>query len=252
MVTIWDNGSTDGSSEICADFARNDSRFRHVRSQTTVPPLENFKKGLRLASADYFMWRADDDLTDNGFLAATVKALDAKPDARLAVANVRRTNTTTGRTADYQVPVALKGDHASRAAASLRACHPSWFYGLWRREALLADLAVLDAYPFLWAADHLATMRAMLNDQVAFAPESTFTQRIMKEGDYHLSSVERLRARKSYVAISKRLLDEGDYSLSDKAILRKAIEQHANRRVAPWFRTYKRALRERLRSLLPS
>ncbi|MCA1439883.1 glycosyltransferase [Ensifer sp. IC4062] len=248
-VVICDNASTDGTSEICAEFARQDKRFRHVRSNINVPVMENFRKALSLGEADYFMWRADDDLTDENHLEATVKALDREREARLAVTPVHRINTSTGREADYPLPVSEGADRLSRAKATLLGCHPSWFYGLWRRDAVVEDMAVLRDYPYAWAADHLTTMRAMINGQVAFAPEATFTQRIMREGSYHLQPAERLAARRKYVEIARRIIAETDYSAKEKIVLKKALEQHANKRVAPWFRMYKRALRERIRAI---
>ncbi|MEI2298055.1 glycosyltransferase family 2 protein [Ensifer sp. MJa1] len=247
---ICDNASTDGTSEVCAEIAAADGRFVHVRSDETIPTLDNFKKGLRLANAPYFMWRADDDLTDEHHLRETVRALDQRPDAKLAVTRVHRINTTTGREADYPVPVPPGPDRVSRATATLLGCHPSWFYGLWRREAALDGLSTVEAYPYLWAFDHLVTMRAMVNGEVAFVENSVFIQRIMREGSYHLDPIERLAARKAYIGLAEMIIAEADYPQRDKAVLRTALEKHADKRVAPWFRTHKRALRLRLARLV--
>lgn len=246
QAIICDNASTDGTSEICAEIAASDKRFIHVRSGETIPALENFKKGLQLARAPYFMWRADDDLTDENYLRETVKALDESPDAKLAVTKVHRINTMTGREADHPLPVILGSDRLSRATATLLGCHPSWFYGLWRREAAIDGLSIVTAYPYLWAFDHLVTMRAMVRGEVAFAADSVFIQRIMREGFYHLGPIERLAARKAYVALSKKIISEAEYSESEKAALRRALESHADKRVAPWLRTHKKAFRARV------
>ena len=42
-VIISDNGSTDGTSEICADFAAKDSRFKHIRHDTTMDVMLNLR-----------------------------------------------------------------------------------------------------------------------------------------------------------------------------------------------------------------
>ncbi|MDW9592864.1 glycosyltransferase [Sinorhizobium meliloti] len=243
---ICDNASTDGTSEICAEVAAADSRFVHIRNDKTIPALENFKQGLGLARAPYFMWRADDDLTDENHLRSTVRTLDENPDVKLAVTKIHRINTTSGREADYPLPVSSGKDRLSRATATLLGCHPSWFYGLWRREAAVDGLSIVKAYPYLWAFDHLVTMRAMLHGEVAFVTDSVFIQRIMREGFYHLDPVERLAARKAYVALSRKLIADTDYSENEKAVLRGVLEKHANKRVAPWFKTHKRALRARV------
>ncbi|RVI77376.1 glycosyltransferase [Sinorhizobium meliloti] len=239
---ICDNASTDGTSEICAEVAAADQRFVHIRNDETIPVLDNFKKGLNLSRGRYFMWRADDDLTDEHHLRETVRALDGAPDARLAVSTVRRINTTTGREAVYPVPSPAGTDRLTRATATLLGCHPCWFYGLWRRDAVFDALTIVQSYPYLWAFDHLATMRAMANAQVAFAPNAVFVQRIMREGFYHLDPVERLAARKAYVALARGIIAESGYSAREKSALMRALEKHADKRVAPWFKTHKRAL----------
>lgn len=243
---ICDNGSTDGTSEICAEIAASDTRFVHVRAKDTIPAFENFKKGLGLARAPYFMWRADDDLADGNHLRETVRALDESPQAKLAVTPVHRINTRTGRKTDYPLPVPSGPERVLRAQATLLGCHPSWFYGLWRREAAIDGLAIVKTYPYLWAFDHLVTMRAMMNGEVAFVTDAVFIQRIMREGSYHLDPIERLAARKAYVAVAKAIIAEADYSKGEKVILRRALEKHADERVAPWFKIHKRALRARM------
>src|SRR5690606_4429046 len=75
-VVMLDNASTDGTGDICARFAAQDSRFRYIRNPTTVSVSDNFKKAMGLTSSPYFMWRADDDLSAPDFIERLAKCLD--------------------------------------------------------------------------------------------------------------------------------------------------------------------------------
>ena len=81
ILLIFDNGSTDGTSEICAEYAARDERVRHVRHQETVSQSVNFRGVLMAANTEYFMWAADDDIWGAKFAEACIAALDETPAA---------------------------------------------------------------------------------------------------------------------------------------------------------------------------
>jgi glycosyltransferase involved in cell wall biosynthesis len=83
-LIISDNASTDGTAQICQQFARQDSRIRYVRHLRTREARDNFQYVLDQARAPYFMWAAHDDLREPEFLGTLVAALDATDDAVLA------------------------------------------------------------------------------------------------------------------------------------------------------------------------
>ncbi|WP_161807845.1 glycosyltransferase family 2 protein [Ensifer adhaerens] len=161
-VFISDNGSTDGTSDVCAAFAKPDRRFHHFRSAETVPAAVNFTSARDLTNTPYFMWRADDDLTDGEHLERMVNALDRSPAAAVAVSPVLRiTEYPTYQRKMYEPPSLSDETEVGRIRSLLLGCHPSWIYGLWRREPLVRSWDMVSAqYPYLWAADHLVLMFA--------------------------------------------------------------------------------------------
>lgn len=161
-VFISDNGSTDGTSDVCAAFAKPDRRFHHFRSAETVPAAVNFTSARDLTNTPYFMWRADDDLTDGEHLEGMVNALDRSPAAAVAVSPVLRiTEYPTYQRKMYEPPSLSDETEVGRIRSLLLGCHPSWIYGLWRREPLVRSWDMVSAqYPYLWAADHLVLMFA--------------------------------------------------------------------------------------------
>src|SRR5687768_11933299 len=60
-LVICDNGSTDSTPKICAEYAAKDSRIRIERSEQNLGAIKNFNKAFELCSGTYFMWAAHDD-----------------------------------------------------------------------------------------------------------------------------------------------------------------------------------------------
>jgi hypothetical protein len=79
-VVISDNGSTDGSADICRSFARRDRRIRYYRHEKNRGAAWNHNRALELARGEYFKWLAHDDAIEPEYLAECVKLLDAEPD----------------------------------------------------------------------------------------------------------------------------------------------------------------------------
>jgi glycosyltransferase involved in cell wall biosynthesis len=82
-LVISDNLSTDGTSDICSEFAARDSRVRHVRAGRDLPLLENFRESFRLARGTYFRWQGDDDWLEPEYAERAVAALAASPSSVL-------------------------------------------------------------------------------------------------------------------------------------------------------------------------
>ena len=83
-VLISDNASDDGSGELCASFAAQDSRFIYVRQPQNIGAAGNFNFCLDASSSEHFMWcGAHDTLSDN-FLSTMSKALNDDPEVALA------------------------------------------------------------------------------------------------------------------------------------------------------------------------
>jgi glycosyltransferase involved in cell wall biosynthesis len=242
-VFISDNASTDGTSEICADFALRDVRFHHLRAPATIPWADNFIRALDLTSAPYFMWRADDDLADADYLECLVEQLDAHPDAELAVAPILRIiDKPGGAQTLFDLPDANGLSGLERLERILLGCHPSWFYGLWRREAARVHWTrVVEHYPFLWACDHLTLLPPILDDRVVFAPETRFIQRIKRtEQGYRLASPKLMRARAAYSGIAREMVRARRWGPDEEAAVLSLLEMHIEKRVARKWKTYGR------------
>ena len=81
-LIISDNLSTDGTSEICASFAKQDSRVKHYR-QEDPPMLENWM--LSQVRSPYYVMAHDDDIHDPNYARVLIGLLESHPNAVLAM-----------------------------------------------------------------------------------------------------------------------------------------------------------------------
>ena len=182
QVFISDNGSTDGTSEICARFAANDSRFIHHRHEETSDPTTNFLFARdHSPPSELFMWRAHDDLSSLDFVEKLVALFEEGRVVDLAVGSIESHKPKDGvtRIKRRKAWAAATGS-ASPIALAIRLLHlhESSFYGLWRRQALIDTFDPLWAiYPHGWASDHLTLLPLLLDDRIRIAPSAWFIQR---------------------------------------------------------------------------
>lgn len=250
-VLVLDNASTDETPKVFTDTVGNDQRFSFLRHDSMLPVLDNFYAGLDQLKTEYFMWRADDDLSTPDFIARTSAALDDDPWADLAITSLERWHTTSGRRELRPLAAYPKPDRSDRTIHLLRSKHPTWIYGLWRRSALERNIArTRGRYPYLWASDHLLMMPSVLEGRVALAPEPIFTQRILGSPSYTLPTAERLKARYTYASICEELLADVAVHPERRGELLAALEYHIDDRVGPLRKLQRRARRERLLAML--
>lgn len=88
-LIIQDNASTDRTQQICAEFAARDKRIRYFRNPRNLGAAPNYNLAYSMARGKYFKWLAHDDRPTPGYLEATTRALDERPDAVLCNTVVR-------------------------------------------------------------------------------------------------------------------------------------------------------------------
>jgi glycosyltransferase involved in cell wall biosynthesis len=68
-LIISDNASTDGTRDICENYARWDSRIRYSRLPENLGAANNYNRVFELSSGKYFKWAAHDDVLYPRFLS---------------------------------------------------------------------------------------------------------------------------------------------------------------------------------------
>lgn len=91
-LVVCDNASDDATPEIVRRYAAKDPRIVLKRFETRVNVFHSFIRALECADSRYFMFAPSDDRHYPRFLATTLAALDAQPDAVAACPQVAFVN----------------------------------------------------------------------------------------------------------------------------------------------------------------
>ena len=78
-LIISDNGSTDGTQEICKAYAARDQRIRYYRNDQNLGGAWNFNRVFELSTGEYFRWACHDDVCEPELLERCIEVLEHKP-----------------------------------------------------------------------------------------------------------------------------------------------------------------------------
>jgi len=78
-LIISDNGSHDGTEEICRAYAAQDRRVFYHRGRTNQGAARNFNRVFALSSGEYFKWAAHDDKLAPDFVSQCLEVLERDP-----------------------------------------------------------------------------------------------------------------------------------------------------------------------------
>lgn len=135
-LIISDNASTDGTEQICREYAARDQRIRYVRQPTNLGAFGNFKFVFDESQREYFMWAACDDMFSRDFIELNFNFLSENSGYVASTCP----NGFEGQSIDKQnlVNFALDGEPFERFIRFFDHCWLSHgiFYSLIRTEVL--------------------------------------------------------------------------------------------------------------------
>ncbi len=136
-LIVSDNASTDGTSEICLRYARQDHRIRYIRQARNIGLVPNHIFVLQQARGELFKSAAHDDLYARELLARCVTALDEDPHAVLAHAWSAVVDSSGSVVGTFGPGVALDAPRAADRFRSVlyEGCH-DYEYAVIRTRAL--------------------------------------------------------------------------------------------------------------------
>ena len=180
-VLIFDNASTDGTSEIAKAWAARDPRFHYLLQVKHVSGLANFRDALLAGDSPWFMWRADDDLSADDYVETLFRLATNSPGCKLAVATTLSHDLDGGRHKLTQPSEKLGSASLKDRLWMLLESHPAWFYGLWDRERITdIYVAVCVNFPFAFAADHAMLYGPIIEGAVRTTSATFFEQRFRR------------------------------------------------------------------------
>ncbi|HET7325938.1 MAG TPA: glycosyltransferase family 2 protein [Nocardioidaceae bacterium] len=193
-LVISDNGSTDGTEEICRAVVAADDRVRYVREPVNRGAAWNYNQVLELARGTYFHWAACDDRFAPSYLARCVHALQADPAVVLAYATTSVIDGD-GRTIKTWRP---RPGYARQARAADRFRDVLWHsvmcfevFGVTRRSQLL-ETSGIGAFP---GSDRPLLAELALRGRFQHIDEPLFVNRVHQRDSMHLYPGAKERAR---------------------------------------------------------
>ena len=75
-LIISDNGSDDGTYDICRHYAKIDGRVKYYRYPKNLGSSKNGRRTLDASSGEYFMWAMDDDLREKTMITDCLSVLE--------------------------------------------------------------------------------------------------------------------------------------------------------------------------------
>lgn len=137
-LIISDNASTDRTREICQEYATRDRRVKYYRNPTDIGVHANYRRVVTLATGEYFMWAADDDLKPPDAIERCLNALSSN--SRAVMAHGIVLVDVPGADDLFEVPNFIQASDTN-AAVRIRLFtrgigHNAMQYGLYRLNAL--------------------------------------------------------------------------------------------------------------------
>lgn len=118
-LIISDNASTDGTADICHDYARRDARIRYVRQLHNIGAAPNHNFVLAQARGELFKLASHDDLYARDLLKRCIEALDERSHVVLAHSWSAVIDTAGQVTRLVTYPVATDAPRASERFRSM-------------------------------------------------------------------------------------------------------------------------------------
>jgi glycosyltransferase involved in cell wall biosynthesis len=183
-LIVSDNASTDRTAEICAEYAAGDRRVRFGQNARNAGAISNFNKVLGLASADYFMWAAADDLWEPTYVSTLLGMLQADPEAVLAFAGFDNVDDRGEAIRDYPRLFDLPSEDTFQRMMNYVVQEESLgkanlIYSLMRRPVLRSAGGFKVWGNGLWGADMLVVFRILASGKLTVADEVLFHKRLV-------------------------------------------------------------------------
>ncbi len=157
-IIISDNCSTDGTGQICEEYAANDSRIRYIRQEKNIGATANFNYVLQQASSEYFMWAAHDDRWDINYVKLLLERIENDSTLSFVYGQsifIDKNEKICGRSINNFFSFQWLRNHRNNpdvvnAIAYYLDRSPFKIYGMYRT----ADLREFNFKPFLGSARH--------------------------------------------------------------------------------------------------
>lgn len=88
VLIISDNASTDGTDEICGEYAGRDSRIKYIRHEQNLGAAANYNFLMDAIETKYFFFAPHDDEWLKDWVGGAVQTLEDSPEASIALGTI--------------------------------------------------------------------------------------------------------------------------------------------------------------------
>jgi len=246
-LIICDNASEDATAEICARYARQDSRVRFHRNKSNIGAARNFNRVFQLSSGKYFMWAAHDDLWEPSYVTKCVKHLEQDDNLVLCSSDIRFIDEDGGEIAagelvrilveynrldTYSMPLRKRVRRLTRVL--------NWYalYGVIRADSLRRT----HLWRSVFGGDVMLLMELLICGQTLILPELLFFYRLIpKAPAAQLQDITGIACDRSglrpYTELAMQLLEtieNADLSSEVRTDLRQDLLDNVSYKNARW------------------
>ena len=185
-MIISDNASSDNTQKICLEYIDKDSRIQYFRNQVNEGAIKNFNKVLKLATGEYFMWSAYDDLWEPTYISSLVNILNKSKEISLAFSMFNAIDADDQEITSYPNILDIPADDIYQRLSNYlnqfeALGKANLIYGLMRKQ--FTEQAFVDTSHFLennvWGSDMLFVFQILSLGNFWVVPENLFHKRIL-------------------------------------------------------------------------
>lgn len=138
-IVVSDNASTDGTANICREYAAKDPRVRYHRQPENLGASANFNRALELSRGEFFHWAAGHDDHPPELIERCVGVLRTDPTLALCYTPARWED---GEDASGCVDTHGQADPFARLGVTLWGIRGGAVYGVYRTKYLKSTFAI--------------------------------------------------------------------------------------------------------------
>jgi glycosyltransferase involved in cell wall biosynthesis len=175
-VIISDNGSTDGTQNICENFEQMDKRISYHRYNNNKGAAWNFNNVFRLSNSNYFKWAAADDYCSPDLFEKCINELKSDDSISLAFGKIINVNENGDESFEMQYSELIHHDDPVKRFNYMINLNPSCMavFGIFR-SSLLQRSALIGNYP---SSDKNLIAQISLAGKLHEIPDSFFYRRV--------------------------------------------------------------------------
>ena len=175
-IVVSDNGSTDGTGEICKAYSDKHELIRSYRYEENRGIAWNRNNSFHLSKGEYFMWFSHDDVLHEEYLEKCMAEIQVRQNTCIVYSKIRVIDAD-GETIPFNEDLAdLNTDNVVsrfKVCLSSQPYNQSVIYGLMRRS----DMASTRLHGDYLAADRCLVAQLSLKGKMYQIPEYLFYRR---------------------------------------------------------------------------